>query len=255
MNNTKNTSDFIFVVMAIIFVVTAIVGFIPTSLGLITGVASGQQPLPPPVVHFHAASMALWLLMLLAQSLLMYRKRRDLHRKLGLFSIVLAPCVLVAMYGVEMLNVERSLAASQAASTGQATDSISNVSSALLIHGVSYLFFPTFYLWAILVRRKDNETHKRMMILATLVLMVPAIGRLLSVSQLLPDFGLNRIDARHLYLWVLITPALVYDVARRRVPHRAYLVGLTLVGIWMISAHFLWSSPWWAETAPGLLGM
>ena len=125
----------------------------------------------------------------------------------------------------------------------------------MLIHGASYLLFPAFYLWAILVRRRDNETHKRLMILATLVLMIPGLGRLLSITGVLPDFGLNIIDARHFYLSLLIVPALIYDVVKYRMPDRSYLVGVALLGAWIITAHFLWTSPWWVENSPRLLGV
>ena len=72
MNRATKSSDYIYLFMALFFVLTAVAGFIPTSFGLISRVASGQQPLPPFIVHFHAASFSLWLILLLAQSNLMY---------------------------------------------------------------------------------------------------------------------------------------------------------------------------------------
>jgi len=260
MQSTRNTSSFIYVFMAALFIVTAIASFAPTSLSLISRVSSGQQPLPPFVVHFHAASMSLWLLLLLAQSTLAAKKRLDIHVKLGALSVVLAPCILVSMYGmdlygVETFVVETNVLASSETPPDQAAQLRQYISSILLIHGASYLLFPTFFLWAILVRRRDNETHKRLMILATLVLMIPGLGRLLSVTRVLPDFGLHVIDARHFYLLVLITPALFYDILKQRILHRSYLVGLALVGSWMIAARILRDSPWWVENAPKLLGV
>jgi ABC-type Fe3+ transport system permease subunit len=99
------------------------------------------------------------------------------------------------MYGVEMLNVGNNVFSSTDSSAEQTSQFMQNISNSLLIHGVSYLFFPVFFLWAILVRQKDSETHKRLMILATLVLMIPGLGRLLSLTQVLPDLGLNIVDA------------------------------------------------------------
>jgi hypothetical protein len=260
MQGAKTISGSIYVFMAMLFVLTAIASFAPTSLGLIFRVSSGQQSVPPPVVHFHAVSMSLWLLLLLAQSILASRQRLDIHRKLGLISLVLAPCILVSMYGMDMYGVETfavesNVLASSDAPPDRSVQLKQYVSSILIIHGASYLFFPAFYLWALFVRRKDNETHKRLIILATLVLMIPGIGRLLSVTRVLPDFGLNIIDARHFYLLLLIAPALVYEVVKHRVPHRSYLIGVVLLGSWMIAAHFLWTSPWWVANAPKLLGV
>jgi hypothetical protein len=260
MKRRGDSSNVIYVFMAALFVATAIASFAPTSFGLISRVYSGQQPLPPPVVHFHAAAMSLWLLLLSAQAVLANVGKLDIHRKLGLISLLLAPCILVSMYGMDLYGIEtftseNTVVASAIAPPERAAQLKHYAASILLIHGSSYLLFPAFYLWAILVRRNDNETHKRLMILATLVLMIPGIGRLLSVTRVLPDLGLNLVDARHFYLLVLIAPALIYEIVKQRIPHRAYMVGVALIGIWMITAHLLWSSAWWVENAPRLLGV
>lgn len=184
--------------------------------------------------------MSIWLIMMFSQSVLIGSNRPALHRKLGLFSFLLAPCVLFSMIGVEMLNV---------------TNSAQKISNSLLIHGVCFLFFPLFYIWAIVVRKKDNESHKRLMVLATLVLLIPGISRLISVTQILPDFGLNAIDARHLYLLILLSPAIAYDVANNGVVHRAYVTGVLFIFAWAVIAHFVWNTPWWLDVAPKLLGV
>jgi hypothetical protein len=252
--------SFVYVLMATLFVVTALASFVPTSFALVSRVYSGEQPLPPFVVHFHAASMSLWLLLLLTQSLLAHTHRPRVHRKLGLISLVLAPCILISMYGMDLwgvatFNVQDTVVTSAIAPADRTAQLHRYAASILLIHGASYLLFPTFYLWAILVRRKDNESHKRLMILATLVLMIPGLGRLLSITHVLPDLGLGLIDARHFYLLVLIAPALIYEVLTRRVLHRSYSIGVGLLGAWIVAAHFLWSVPWWIANAPRLLGV
>jgi hypothetical protein len=159
------------------------------------------------------------------------------------------------LWGVATFNVQDTVVASAIAPPDRLAPLKGYAASILLIHGASYLLFPAFFLWAILTRRKDNETHKRMMILATLVLMIPGLGRLLSVTNVLPDFGLSLIDARHFYLLVLIAPALIYEVVKQRIPHRSYLIGVALLGSWMIIAHYLWTLPWWTANAPKLLGI
>ena len=263
-NNLKEKkggiSSFIYLLMAILFVITAIASFAPTSLGLVSRVYFEQQLPPPLIVHFHATVMSLWLVLLLSQTIFGHTMRRAAHRRLGLLSLVLAPCILVSMYGmdiwgVETFNVENTVVASAVAPPERTAQLQEYASTILLIHGASYLLFPVFYLWAILVRRKDNETHRRMMILATLVLMIPGLGRLLSVTNVLPDLGMNIIDARHFYLLVLIAPALIYEIVKQRIPHWSYLVGLTLLGGWMITAHILWTFPWWTKNAPVFLGI
>ena len=246
--------------MAALLIATAIASFAPTSLALVSRVFSGEQAAPPAVVHFHAVSMTLWLLLLLTQSVLVSKQRVDIHRKLGIASLVLAPCILISMvgmdlYGVDTFNPRTTVVTSGVIPPEELAQLKQYASSILVIHGASYLLFPAFYIWAIRVRRTDNETHKRLIILATLVVMIPGLGRLLSITRVIPDFGLSIIDARHFYLLALIVPAVVYDIAKRHALDRAYVVGLSLLGAWMVAAHFLWTSPWWRENSPILLGI
>jgi len=260
MVSARRTSKSIYVFMAVFFIATAIASFAPTSLRLITRVWSGELPPPPFVVHFHAVSMTSWLLLLLAQSSLAFRNRLDVHRKLGVLSLILAPCILVSMYGMDLYGLETfrtetNVLAISETPPEQVAQMRRYIASILLIHGSSYFLFPAFFVWAILVRRTDNETHRRLMILATLVLMIPGLGRLLSVTNVLPDFGLSLLDARHFYLLILIAPALIYDLIKRRMLHRSYVIGMTLLISWMIIGRLLWTSPWWLENAPALLGV
>ncbi|WP_157943872.1 MULTISPECIES: hypothetical protein [Arenibacter] len=243
MKNPLSPFGSIYIVTALIFLITSITAFTPTSINLISKIESDQLPMPPLILHIHAASMSLWLLLICIQSMLINSKKYALHKKLGIASIVLATTIPISMFGIDITNINGGLELSNS----NTQEFLINYSGLLLIHGVSYLFFPLFYVWAIVSRRKDSETHKRMMMLATAVLMIPGIGRLIMFSKVLPDFGLIPIDARHLYMLVLITPAIIYDVYTRGMPHRAYLIGLGLLATWIVSAHFIWETIWWIE--------
>lgn len=237
--------------MAIIFIIVAAVAFIPTSLLLVSKVESGVRPSPPLILHVHAATMVLWLVLFLLQSVLIKKRKYPIHKMLGLASAVLAIGILLSMYGVEFSKLER-LTSSPTVLVEQAYQS---TYSFLLIHSTSYIFFSLFYLWAIFTTHKDSETHKRMMVLAALTLMIPGLGRLINFAQVLPDFGLSLVDSRHLYLFILISPAIIYDIITKRTLHRSYMIGLSLLLLWAIAAHFLWgSSLWMDKIAPMLLG-
>lgn len=238
MKNPLSSFGSIYIVTTLIFLITSIAAFTPTSMNLISKIESGQLPMPPLILHIHAASMSLWLLLICIQSMLINSKKYALHKRLGIASMVLATTILISMFGIDFATINGGFELSNS----NIQENLSNYSGLLLIHGVSYLFFPLFYVWAIVSRRKDNETHKRMMMLATVVLMIPGIGRLIMFSKVLPDFGLIPIDARHFYMLLLITPAIVYDVYKRGMPHRAYLIGLGLLASWFVSAHFIWET-------------
>ncbi|HMB74348.1 MAG TPA: hypothetical protein VKQ06_12310, partial [Gammaproteobacteria bacterium] len=90
----------IYVLMALLFLVTVLAGFVPTSIFKLEQVGSGLSPPLPGFLHFHAIMMGTWIMLLLAQSTLMAVGIRSLHMKLGLVSVALIPAVLISMIGV-----------------------------------------------------------------------------------------------------------------------------------------------------------
>ncbi len=226
----------IYVVSAGLFLLTAIIGFAPRSAAILTG----AQPNPPLVIHIHAAMMVSWLVLLLTQATIAATGRVKLHRTLGLVLLVLAPSVVVAMIAASIWRfwVRAELGQTVAGA------------NTLLIQGRAIFYFSVFYLWAIIVRERDSETHKRMMLLATVGLLTAAIARINWLPTTMPE----SYDAVHAYMILLLTPALAYDISRHCRPHSAFVIGLGLLLPWMIATHFLWNSPWWVETASSIMG-
>jgi hypothetical protein len=85
----------IYVFMAALLVTTTLLGFIPDSLAKIAAVETAQRAPFPPVLHVHAILMGLWLLLLLAQTILMATGNAKYHKQLGLASFALAPAILL----------------------------------------------------------------------------------------------------------------------------------------------------------------
>ena len=123
----------------------------------------------PLAIHLHAAMMVGWLALLVVQSTLVARDNLALHRRLGWAGAVLVTAIPpVAIVGVV----------------------------AVMRAGIAPPFFtPAFYLslvtieatlfaamvWLAIARRKQTAWHRRLMIGATVLLMEPALGRLLPV--------------------------------------------------------------------------
>jgi len=125
------------------------------------------------------------------------------------------------------------------------------VSNIFFLQIRSIVLFPTFYVWAIATRRTAPETHKRMMLLATLMLLDAAIARM---AWLPGASTVETYDGVHAYLLLLLVPALTYDVLRHGRVHRAYVIGLALLLPWIVVTHFIWNAPWWHETAAAFIG-
>jgi hypothetical protein len=223
--------------MAWLFVVVAIVGFAPRSLAIVNGTMKS----PPLVVHLHAAVMASWVTLLAVQATLSLVGRIDLHRRLGLASLVVAPLVLIMLVATTVVR--------QNAAFGTPSDPIFN--NILLVQIRAIVLFPVFFLWALRTRFTDARTHKRMALLATLVLLDAAIARM---SWLPYNEFPKHYLAVHLYLLALLVPALLHDLIRLGRIHRAWVWGLVLLLPWIIATEFVWGSHWWRTFGPKLVG-
>lgn len=242
-----NFRRWFYVGMAALFIGTAVSGFLPTSLAKIHAVQVGQRPPLPPILHLHAVAMGTWLLLLLAQTTLVAVQNTKLHRALGMASFVVAPTVLVAL--VLLVRDEYLLGASFGFRE--------EVSNGLLYKGKSIVLFGTFYLWAVIARQRDGETHKRMMVLATIAILDAALGRMVGYGWLpsLPEPPFVGYDSTHFYQLLYLAPALVFDTLTRGRPHSAYVIGSVLLLLFMVATHSLWGSSWWLSMAPRLMGV
>lgn len=221
-----------------LFVATALAGFGPRSASIL----AGTMPMPPLAVHVHAFLMTAWLVLLAAQTGLVAVGKQQTHRTLGVASFVLAPALLAGLVCVTIVRyydlTEVGLGAL--------------ASSILFLQIRSIILFPLFFFWAMRVRRADVETHKRMLILATFVLLDAAVAR----HVWLPGNDLTvSYDPAQAYWLLLLVPALVYDTIRFGRPHRAYVIGLALILPCAIATHFAWNAPWWHAIAAALMGV
>jgi hypothetical protein len=226
----------IYVAMAVLLLVTAVVGFGPRSVEILTGVRRN----PPLVVHIHAALIVAWLGMLLTQTTLVAISKTAWHKTLGFTSLVLGPAVVAAMVAVSIWRFDERV------SLGQ----IETGANTLLNQGRAIVYFAIFFSWAIFTRKTDSETHKRMMILTIIPAMTAAFSRMPWLPTTVPESPL----APHAYMLLLLAPVIIYDVVRLGRPHSAYLIGLALMLPWMIATELLWNSPWWVATASRLMG-
>ncbi len=221
-----------------LFVATAVVGFAPRSAGIL----SGAMPMPPLAVHVHAFLMTAWIGLLATQAGLVAAGRIERHRTLGVASFLLAPALLVGLIAVAVVRYHDLTEAG-----------VGLIASNILFLQIrSILLFPLFFGWAMAVRRTDPEMHKRMLILATFVLLDAAVAR----HVWLPGNDITvGYDATHIYWLLLLAPALVHDTIRLGRPHRAYLVGLALILPCVVATHFVWNTPGWHAIAAAMMGV
>lgn len=241
----------IYVVMAVLFIVVAVGGFAPRSLAIVTG----QMAVPPPIVHVHAAAMSTWLALFLAQTLLMRSGRVAVHRSLGAASFVVAPVVFLTM---SLLVAGISVGVLDSAAPMPLDVRARTFAFMAFVMARAALLFGLFYVWAIAVRNTDRETHKRMLVLATFVVIDAALGRMTWLPGaaggqfMTADTGY---DAIHLYQLLLIAPAIAYDLVRFKRVHWAYVLGTGLFLACVLATHVAWGSARWQQLVAGWAGV
>lgn len=122
--------------------------------------------------HFHAFFAVLWIIMLIAQPLLIRQKKFELHRKIGKLSYIVVPLIFVSI----ILLAHSTLRGPK-----------ENVGLELWVPFKDLLIFAVGYGIAIKYRQ-TMAIHARGMIVAGIVLIEPALVRLI-LYVFFPDAG------------------------------------------------------------------
>lgn len=195
--------------MALAMAAAAFVGFAPTYY--LAGLNDAPTPALTPQVHLHGALATAWMLLLVVQTGLISAGRPDIHRLSGLAGVVLGAAILVS--GV-LLAIGSERRTHTDATTGTMADPY------------VFLIFPLasvglFALFAALgvANRSRPDTHKRLMLLATMSLLGPALARV--VNRTLPVLP-GPIGAL-LLIDVFLAALVAYDLTTRGRLHPATL--------------------------------
>jgi MFS family permease len=119
----------------------------------------------PPIVHIHGLFALGWMLLFAAQSLLVRRGDTRLHMRLGIAGLPIAIGVVISGMMVGHWAAARDLPAQGAAAM-----------SGLVGVFTSFALFVLFVAAALVMRRRP-DWHKRLMLLATLIVWWPAWSR------------------------------------------------------------------------------
>jgi hypothetical protein len=216
-----------FGIMSLVILAAAFAGFAPTYYLK----AYFETPTLGPMVHVHGALFTLWVVLLLVQTQLIRGGQFGWHRALGQTALAIAMLMVVTGF-IVVLGKPRPTAASRAF---------------IFTPLITLILFPLFVAAALRFRR-DAGTHKRLMVLATLMLLGAAMTRILRFFEINPFPYLHYVAG---YVLVLV-PLVVYDLARLGTLHRATAWG----GAILIARHGLHElvaySPQWQAMAAWL---
>ena len=179
-----------------------------------------ETPELPFYLHVHGALLTVWFVLFFAQTMLIASRRTDLHRRLGVVGLVWAVPVVIVSTITNLLAVPRLVGLAR-------PEEIAEV----LAEGGPIVFanFTVLVFFAICVAsaayfRRSAEIHKRLMLLASISIVPPAIDRLWRVSGV--DDIFLFLDLSVLAL-LIVVPGVDWFIRRR--PHWVLLGGVVVL--------------------------
>jgi hypothetical protein len=200
------TARRVYLWVAAVAALLAIIGFWRSYFGpLLAGTVDESL-----LIHVHGAICTGWFALFAYQAYLASTGRLALHVSLGRWIIAYALAIIVSGVMVAFATAGADVAAGEVA-RGQRR----------LFGFLREVIFFTAFVWAGWAYRRSPEVHKRLMVVATTLLVVPAVGRLL--LQL-------RGGTPPLLDWMLVWPvpiylAMLHDFVGKRLIHPAYVIG------------------------------
>lgn len=190
----------------------------------------------PALLHLHGIVTFFWLALLILQSILVFTGRMSWHRSMGMAGISVATILLYTALQVAILLLSREL------SEGGPSPREFNATLLSLVLMASILFACAIAM----VKRPD--VHKRLMLLTAIVILTPALARIIQIIA--PSLGrLERNDYAGLASDLLILIPIVHDIRVRGRPHDAYIVSLLgIIAIQLATITFRDSYAWYCAT-------
>jgi hypothetical protein len=202
---TSSIGSRLYLPATILVIVTALVGFWPTYFG---PALKGRVHVPP-LIHLHAVVYVTWLALFATQVTLAATNRIKLHMQLGRW--MMAYGVVVVIAGL--------MALAQAFGKRLATEDVFRAQRYLFGVLKDLVFFVPFLVAGWIYRRKP-EIHKRLMIVATTILVLPAVSRMSFLGTPVPIWKFMLVWPIPVYLLV------IHDFYRKRLIHPVYLIGV-----------------------------
>jgi hypothetical protein len=198
----------------------------------------GNPPLPSLLVQLHGLVMTSWVVLFVTQVSLVATGRTRTHQRLGVFGAILAAVIVI-------VGVLTGIAgAARGASPGPPPFQF------LVIPLGDMLVFAILVGTALYFRRGRLDVHKRLMLLAAVNLLAPAIARIplhfIETGGALAFFGLTDL---------CLLACVAFDTIRNRRLHPAFLWGTLFVVAFQPLRLMLAGTDVWLRFAAMLVGL
>jgi uncharacterized membrane protein YozB (DUF420 family) len=218
-----------------------LMGFVPAALKRYDGHATYPAPL---ILEIHAVAFTAWMFLLTAQIALIRTRSPKLHMKLGMIAVALVPIMAVTSALSERY--------------GQRFRLIHEPPGDLpfLIIAIFDVLFFTALACAAIVARKKPSAHKRLILLATTIIVGAAYGRWWAD----PLYNLFGEGYAGLFIYtfagtdMLLAGAVGYDWLSRKQIHLVYKVAVPAILLGELATTIIYHSPNWLPIARALIG-
>ena len=213
--------------MALVIALTAFIGFAPSYY------LRGFSSAPPltTLVHLHGALATTWILLFLAQASLVFAGRTDLHRRMGVAGGVIATLFVLTGYVTAITAARHGVTPPGGPPPlGFLAVPLGTLLSFAILAGVG------------LSQRRHRDTHKRLMLLATIAMITPALARFRWFGPGGPPVAIGG-------TCLLVIACLTYDRTTRGRIHPAFLWGGVLLMLSLPARFALTQSETWVAIA------
>jgi hypothetical protein len=206
--------------MALTCLAISLIGFLPTYF---VPMAQGAFSRPP-LVHVHGLLFFAWIVFFVTQTWLAASGRVGAHRELGLLGVAIATAMGASIVAVAVMRVT--------------VPSPSNAPPPLLL--IAQILYFEISVAVALANVRRPETHKRLMLLATVSLLGAPIGRwweiafgkqieaIISAGTVPGPTGMLLLSGPPMVASLVIFAAIVFDWRTRRQVSPVYMVGLPI---------------------------
>ena len=217
------------------------VGFYPAVSGRWRGEADYPAPL---ILQIHVFAFAAWLGLLSIQVLLIRARRVEWHRALGIAGAGLIPVLVITGIGAEVFS--------------------QRFYSPRYAENLRFFIFPLTTMLSFLavavaaVRyRSQPSAHKRLMMVATALILVAAFNRWWgeTIYEVMGDAYFGTLVRNVIGPDLLIAAIAGYDLVTRRRIHPVLLVAAPAILAAQLAATATYHSSWWPGVARTLAGL
>jgi hypothetical protein len=195
----------------------------------------------PPItrlLYLHGALFTTWLALHFTQARLIAARRADLHRRLGIAGAVLG-------YAMFVVGIDVAIESARAGHTPTGESPLVFMS----VPVGTIVAFAALLTAALLMRRRA-DWHKRLMLLATIALIIPAAARLATWVGAPPNPAIGIVATTVLVIWCCVD-----DWQKTGRVHAAYKIAGTLLILSLPGRLLLGHTDAWQQFARWLVGV